>query len=228
MALQFTAARARNSGFRHLRSAKPELDYVQFIDGDCELVESWPGAAIAFLESRSDVAVVAGHLHERYPTRTVYNWLCQQEWKRPVGEVRATGGIMMVRAGALSQVGGFREALIAGEEPELCVRLRAAGWRIWHLDSDMALHDANMTRFAQWWRRAQRSGYAFAEGAHMHGAPPERHWVWEARRARIWGLYLPSACIVTGLVLGPLGWMADLRSVSAAIHPPDLPQPGPS
>ena len=42
-------------------------------------------------------------------------------------------------------VGGFRDDLIAGEEPELCVRLRAAGWRIWRLlESDMAFHDAAM------------------------------------------------------------------------------------
>jgi GT2 family glycosyltransferase len=110
--------------------------------------------------------------------------------------------------GALSAIGGFRESLIAGEEPELCVRLRSAGWRIWRLDADMALHDAAMTRFSQWWRRMQRGGYAFAQGAYLHGAPPERHCVWEARRARLWGLWLPLACLLCGLVLGPWGWLA--------------------
>ena len=109
----------------------------------------------------------------------------------------------MMRVDALEAVGGFRDDLIAGEEPELCVRLRAAGWRIWRLDAEMALHDAAMTRFAQWWRRALRSGYAFAQGAYLHGAPPERHWVWESRRAWLWGVWLPLACLAVGLCSGP-------------------------
>ncbi len=105
-------------------------------------------------------------------------------------------------------MGGFRDDLIAGEEPELCVRLRAKGWRIWRLDAEMALHDAAMTRFSQWWRRATRAGYAFAQGAYLHGAPPERHWVWESRRAWLWGVWLPLACLACGLLFGPWGWAA--------------------
>ena len=70
-------------------------------------------------------------------------------------------------------VHGFRAGLIAGEEPELCVRLRAAGWKIWRLEQEMTLHDAAMTMFGQWWKRTMRAGYAFAEGAYLHGAPPE-------------------------------------------------------
>jgi len=114
----------------------------------------------------------------------------------------------MIRIEALSAAGGFRDDLIAGEEPELCVRLRAKGWVIWGLDAEMALHDAAMTRFPQWWRRATRAGYAFAQGAQLHGAPPERHWVWEAGRARLWGIWLPVTCLGCGLVLGPWGWAA--------------------
>ena len=48
----------------------------------------------------------------------------------------------MMRPDALEAVGGYRDDLIAGEEPELCVRLRAAGWRIWRLEREMAIHDA--------------------------------------------------------------------------------------
>ena len=96
---------------------------------------------------------------------------------------------------------------IAGEEPELCIRLRAAGWRIWRLEAEMALHDAAITRFSQWWRRALRGGYAYAQGAYLHGAPPERHWVWESRRAWLWGVWLPLTCMVIGIAFGPLGWV---------------------
>ena len=124
----------------------------------------------------------------------------------PAGEVRACGGNAMMRASTFEAVGGFRDDLIAGEEPELCVRLRAAGWRIWRLDAEMALHDAAMTHFGQWWHRAIRGGYAYAQGAYLHGAPPERHYVWETRRAWLLGVWLPLACLASGLAFGSWGW----------------------
>jgi GT2 family glycosyltransferase len=207
-AVPFTAARARNAGFRRLREMAPDLAYVQFVDADCELIGAWPERALSFLDSHADVSAVCGSLRERHPDRSIYNWLCEQEWNGPVGDVRVCGGIVMMRAAALSAVGGYRDDLIAGEEPELCVRLRAAGWRVWRLDTDMTWHDAAMTRFSQWWRRAVRSGYAFAQGAYLHGAPPERHWVWESRRAWLWGIWLPLACLVAGLAFRPWGWAA--------------------
>jgi glycosyltransferase involved in cell wall biosynthesis len=206
--VQFTAARARNAGFRRLQQMAPQLPCVQFIDGDCELNDSWPEHALSFLGAHDDVGAVCGRLRERYPERSVYNWLCDREWVGPAGEVRACGGIAMMRAVALEAAGGYRDDLIAGEEPELCVRLRAVGWRIWRLDSDMALHDAAMTHFVQWWRRAVRGGYAFAQGAYLHGAPPERLWVWESHRAWLWGVWLPLACVAMGLVFGPWGLAA--------------------
>ncbi len=202
---RFTAARARNAGFLRLTELAPQITYVQFIDGDCEMADGWPAAAIAFLQNHADVAAVFGRRRERSPDWSIYNRLCDWEWDGPVGEARACGGDVMMRAAPLKATGGYRESLIAGEEPELCVRLRAAGWRIWRLNAEMTLHDAAMTRFSQWWKRNMRSGYAFAEGAHLHGAPPERHWVWESRRAWIWGIWLPQLCIAAGLILPPWG-----------------------
>lgn len=202
----FTAARARNAGFARLLCQVPDLPLVQFIDGDCELIEGWPTAAISFLDVHANVGAVCGRLRERFPDRSLYNWLCEREWDVAAGEVRASGGIVMMRTKAFQAVGGFRADLIAGEEPELCVRLRAARWRIWRLETEMAWHDAGMTRFAQWWRRSSRAGYAFAQGAYLHGASPERHKVWESRRAWLWGLWLPLICLVAGLAFGPWGW----------------------
>jgi glycosyltransferase involved in cell wall biosynthesis len=203
----FTAARARNAGFRWLREVAPALRFVQFIDGDCELIPEWPMRAIAFLETHPDVGAVSGRRRERWPERSVYNWLCEQEWNGPAGEASAFGGDVMIRAEALEQVGGYRDDLIAGEEPELCVRLRAAGWRVWRLESEMTLHDAAMTRFGQWWRRVVRSGYAFAQGARLHGRSAERHWMWESRRAWLWGVWLPLAGVIIGMAYSPWGWM---------------------
>ncbi len=114
------------------------------------------------------------------------------EWDTPVGEARACRGDAMLRTDALEAAGGFRADLIAGEEPELCIRLRARGGKVWRLDAEMTLHDAAMTRFGQWWQRAKRAGYAFAEGSSLHGKPPERHYVAQARRALLWGLMIPT------------------------------------
>jgi glycosyltransferase involved in cell wall biosynthesis len=206
LSVPFTAARARNAGFRRLREVAPGLRYIQFIDGDCELNAAWPACAVPFLETHADVGAVCGRTRERWPERSIYNWLCDQEWDGPVGEVRAFGGIVLVRVEALAVVGGYRDDLIAGEEPELCVRLRGAGWRVWRLESEMTLHDAAILRFGQWWRRVVRSGYAFAQGAQLHGAWPERHWVWESRRAWIWGIWLPFAGLIAGVAFNPWGW----------------------
>jgi GT2 family glycosyltransferase len=208
MTISFTAARARNAGFGRLREIAPDLAFVQFVDGDCELIEGWMEFASSFLDEHADVAAVTGRLRERHPRQSIYNWLCDQEWDGSVGEVGMCGGIAMIKKNALEAVGGYRDDLIAGEEPELCVRLRAAGWRIWRLDTDMALHDAGMTHFRQWWRRAIRAGYAFAQGAYLHGARPQRHWVWESRRAWLWGVWLPLACLLMGLTFPPWGWAA--------------------
>ncbi len=200
----FTAARARNEGLRRLLAVDPAIDIVQFVDGDCEVRDGWIESGRAFLESHPDVSTVCGRNRERFPERSIYNRLCDMEWDTPVGEARACGGNAMLRVAALQQVGGFREDLIAGEEPELCVRLRASGWRVWRLETEMTLHDAAMTRFSQWWSRSRRAGYAFAEGAALHGAPPERHWVREARSARIWAGAIPLVVLAGVVAVGPL------------------------
>lgn len=207
MTIPFTAARARNEGSQVLGKLAPDLKYIQFVDGDCELVNGWLNTAAAFLDSNSNIAMVCGRLRERHPEHSIYNFLMDSEWDTPAGATKACGGIAMVRMQAFLAVSGFRPDLIAGEESELCVRMRAHGWQIWRLDIDMALHDAAMTRFSQWWKRSMRSGYAYAEGAHLHGKPPERHRVKESRRIWIWGLWIPVVTVSLAIALGAWAWI---------------------
>lgn len=200
----FTAARARNTGFTRLLALNPQLKYVQFVDGDCEVVAGWLESAQQQLETQPDVAVVCGRRRERYPEQSIYNQLCDLEWDTPVGKAKACGGDAMMRVAAFQQVGGFNPTLIAGEEPELCVRLRQHNWQILRLKAEMTLHDAQMLRFSQWWKRSVRAGHAFAEGAWLHGGEPERHWVRESRSIWFWGLILPL--IALGIVWATHGW----------------------
>ena len=199
----FTAARARNAGLARLTEAGTPPTFVQFLDGDCSLQPGWLSTARTFLEATPTAAVACGRRRERFPEASVYNRLIDAEWDTPVGRARSCGGDALMRVAALEEVGGFDPDLIAGEEPELCVRLRAKGWEIWRLDAEMTLHDAAMTRFGQWWQRTRRGGHAFAEGAMLHGAAPERHCVPELRRLILWGMVLP---LVTVLGMGITPW----------------------
>jgi glycosyltransferase involved in cell wall biosynthesis len=201
----FTAARARNAGLTLLLGdEKP--DYVQFIDGDCELRAGWILAAGEFLDAHPQAAIAFGRLKERSPEASIYNRLCDREWDGPAGKVYYCGGIAMMRVSAIAAVGGFDSRLIAGEEPELCVRLRAAGWEIWRLAREMALHDAAIFRFGQWWNRARRGGYAFAEGMAIHGSLPERYGVLGTARALSWTFGLPLATTALA-VLTSWAWL---------------------
>jgi len=196
LAQPFTAARARNAGFDKALELQPDMVLVQFLDGDCELVPGWLEDAARGLRADDQVAVVCGGVRERERERSIYNRLCDLEWRAPPGPARTCGGNAMMRAAAFRQVGGFAPELIAGEEPELCLRLRRLGWGILRVERGMVLHDADMTRFGQWWRRALRAGWAYAEGAALHGAAQERHWVRESRSILFWGFAVPACALL--------------------------------
>lgn len=200
LSVPFTAARARNEGIAMLGE---EFRYVQTIDGDCEIQPGWLNTACNFLDNNPKVAGVAGRLRERHPEATIWNRLADDEWDVPKGETEEVGGIALLRCAAVAEVGGYREDLIAGEEPEMCLRLRRAGWQIWRLDDEMAWHDIAMTRFSQWWLRAKRAGYAYAEGAALHGASSDLYRVRETRRILFWGILVPIAATLGAVFLTP-------------------------
>src|SRR5579862_196802 len=205
----FTAARARNEGFAALKALRPNIQFVQFIDGDCVLAKDWLGKALAFIEQRADAGVVCGRRREQHPSASVYNQLCDIEWDTPIGETLTCGGDSLVRAAAFEAVGGFKPDLIAGEEPELCIRIRGAGWKIWRIDAEMTRHDAAMTRFGQWWARSVRGGHAYAEVSWLHRNSRARIWGPEILRTLIWGGGLPAA-ICVGAMFYPLALVAIL------------------
>ncbi|MEL6321024.1 MAG: glycosyltransferase [Cyanobacteria bacterium J06626_14] len=204
ISIPFTAARARNAGFEKLLERDPLIEFVQFVDGDCEIIEGWLEQALSTISEHEAIAVVCGRRRERFPNASMYNLLCDIEWNTPVGETKACGGDALMRASAFKAANGFNAALIAGEEPELCVRLRKSGWTIFRLDAEMTHHDAKMTHFGQWWKRMVRAGHAYAEGSWLHGASPERHWVKESRSIWLWGFIVPAAAL--GLVPLTGGW----------------------
>lgn len=216
LSIPFTAARARNVGFERLRSKHPDLEFVQFIDGDCILDPGWLESAAGELTNNPEVAFVCGRLHEEHRHRNIYSKLADKEWDVPIGDVRACGGIFMARARVFQQVGNFCERLIAGEEPELCLRVRRAGWKILRLSEPMASHDIAMTRFSQWWKRAKRAGHAYAEGAALHGYSEFRHKLREVRSSLFWGGLVPAFAILTAILgfVWPIAWLGTAAAIA--------------
>ncbi|WZO98208.1 glycosyltransferase family A protein [Isosphaeraceae bacterium EP7] len=198
LSIPFTAARARNEGFARLEQSDTHR-YVQFIDGDCEVAPGWLDRARAELDSRPDVVAVCGRRRERFPDQSVYNRLIDMEWDTPVGEADACGGDVLVRADTFRQIGGYNPGMIAGEDPEMCIRLRkAAGGKILRIDAEMTLHDAALTQLGQWWKRLVRAGHAYAESAAMYGY---RHDLHTTRQIVLYG-------IINTLLVLILAWPA--------------------
>jgi GT2 family glycosyltransferase len=191
MSAPFTAARARNAGFERLLELNPDAQLVQFIDADCVLRPEWIPVGARVLRERSDVGVVCGRRRERAPQSSIYNRLCDLEWDTPIGEARACGGDALMRVAALRRVAGYDPSMIAGEEPDLCLRLSRIGFRILRLDVEMTLHDAAMTRWTQWWQRALRTGHTTAELLAKYGPAPEHRRLRRALSALSWSVGMP-------------------------------------
>lgn len=196
----FSAARSRNEGFQSLALVHPGLKYVQFLDGDCTLADGWIVHAEEAHRHDHTRAAVVGHLTERNESASIYNRLCAIEWRSAPGDLQdygRFGGISMMRADVLRAVGGFREDVIAGEDSELGVRIGLAGYRITKIDRPMAVHDAAMTHFGQWWRRAVRAGHAIGQRSDLNGGTPAKDCVRERNSTLFWGVGLPILILAT-------------------------------
>jgi GT2 family glycosyltransferase len=189
--IPFTAARARNEGFEALLDVV-DVEYVQFIDGDCGVEPDWIAKAVIQMQADPALGLVTGWRSEIYPDNSIYNALCDVEWHRPAGLIAACGGDMMVRAAAFDDAGGFDPTVIAAEDDEFCQRIAAANWRLLRIPEQMTIHDANMLEFREWWRRAVRSGHGFAPGADLH----EGYFTPERKRVVLFGGILPWLAII--------------------------------
>jgi glycosyltransferase involved in cell wall biosynthesis len=211
----FTAARARNEGFAALRASRTNFRFVQFVDGDCQLVDGWLEQSIAFMKQQDKVGVVCGRRRELFPEISIYNYLCDIEWNTSPGEATACGGDALMRVEAFEEAGGFRPQLIAGEEPDLCARVLETGWKIWRLDADMTVHDAAMVHFKQWWIRAVRSGYGSVEVCALNRDSKVKPFLRNVMSATFWGGLLPVTILMAGII-------EPVFSLAAFVYPMQL------
>lgn len=217
----FTAARARNEGFERLLELHPQLDLVQFVDGDCEIVEGWLEVAERTLRADDTLAAVCGRRRERYPERSVYNLACDIEWDTPIGEAMEFGGEVMMRVRALREAGLYDPSIIAAEDTDLAIRMRKVGWRILRIDQPMSIHDAAILKFEQWWKRMVRGGHGTAEIEALHGGHPQCHRRGWSRKILFWGLTVPAggaALALPTLGLSALGASAGLGALYVRVE----------
>ncbi len=220
-----TAALGRNAGWR-LAQGK----FVLFLDGDTVLNPHF--VAQSLCDFTEGTGVVWGHRRELHPSASVYHRVLDLDWVYPVGESAFCGGDALFLRNVLERTGGFDVNLIAGEEPELCRRILEFGYVIEHVDRAMTGHDLGITLFGQYWRRATRAGYAYAEVSDRFSSTPNPFWRRESRGnyfrasvlvfsavsasvatlllATLWPLALWS--IIFGLLAGRTAWKARWKS----------------
>ena len=186
------AAKARNLGW-----STASGEFILFLDGDTELHPDFVNHALAALDD-SRLCAAWGHRRESNPQQSLYTRVLDLDWIYPPGISPYFGGDVLVRRSALAQVGGFDATLNAGEEPELCARLRAKGWKILHIDVAMTRHDLAVRTFKAYARRCYRSGIAYAEVTHRMQALGDALWQREARRDFVHGLlYVVAPLLLT-------------------------------
>lgn len=196
MSIPFTAARARNAGLERLADASPRPAFVMMVDGDCAVQSDWLSKARQFLEAHPEVGGVCGRRRERFPEASIYNQLCDWEWDTRVGKTRACGGDVMWRMDVIDAIGGYDPTIIAGEDEEICIRVRKAGWTLWRADMEMTFHDANIHRFGQWWKRMVRAGHSFANINSLYPG----FYAHQFRRTLAWSVALPVTAIAGALI----------------------------
>ncbi len=196
MSIPFTAARARNHGFQELLKTNPNLELVQFLDGDCELLPGWIETASNHLMMHDNIGIVSGRRQERNPHASIYNQLIDIEWNTSPGEIRAVLGDMCVKVVTFKKIQGFNESIIAAEDDDFCIRARRAGYLTFRLDADMSKHDANITSLSQWYKRSKRGGHGYANIYHLHGGAPEYYFKRELKSVIFWGALVPATFIL--------------------------------
>ncbi len=207
-----TAARGRQAGVASLLERWPDIEFIQFVDGDCELAAGWLDQALAAMATDSRLAAVSGIRSEASTQHNLWSRLVDIEWPRTGGDVLYPGGDSLCRVSALQAIGGWTVDLIAGEDPDLGFRLVDAGWHVRRLAIEMTVHDIRITRFGQYWRRAVRSGFAYAAAGWRN-----RHGVGRVYLIRGLKFTLQAALLAGTLVASALYWPFALAAVAIVI-----------
>lgn len=120
------------SAGRYVGMHRTSGDLILYLDGDMELITDWLDRAARFMMEHPELAGVTGLRCDMQADDEQING---EDIQNPVlggqpVQVKSFGGCALYRRAALEQVGGFNPFLISNEEPELCMRLRYAGYKL--------------------------------------------------------------------------------------------------
>lgn len=206
-----SAAAGRNAGWRAATAP-----FVLFLDGDTRLAPDFAARSLPLFADPA-LAAVSGHRRELDPGQSWYVRALDLDWISPAGPADYCGGDALIRRAALEAVGGYDETLIAGEEPEMCWRMRQAGWRILRTGEAMTGHDLAIRRLGQYWQRAVRTGHAYAEISRRLAASADPLWSDVARANRRRGaLFIAAALGLLASVAVPSAPTLALAALLAA------------
>lgn len=134
---RLTAAAGRHVGMSQARS-----DVVLFLDGDMELRPGWAPEAMSLLEREPRIAAVSGEVIDQsmHSITRIRHCAPRHIHTVPYTDVPHGGGAAAYRREVLAALGSFNPFLFSDEEPELCLRLREAGYRIVRLQLPISDH----------------------------------------------------------------------------------------
>ena len=137
-------ARANNQALRSCKSK-----YVYFLNPDTEVQQGALVAMMRFMDSHPEVGLAGNRIinpdgspqssvETRYPGQKH----AREELKGLEGGIAwVLGASMIARAGLIEDLGGFDERFaLYGEEQDLCLRIRKAGWAIGHIPDAVVIH----------------------------------------------------------------------------------------
>ena len=143
---------------RYLGYKNSTGELVLFLDGDMELCSGWLEKALTILQDKPKAAVVAGKLIDLAKTANTENEHSVQGTDSSLAdEVAKIGGAGLYRRSVFQEVGTFNPYLHSDEEPDLSIRIRHAGYRIFRLHHPIAYHFSDppgelSTKVARWRR----------------------------------------------------------------------------
>jgi GT2 family glycosyltransferase len=145
-------ANESNAGFARANNQALKLsrrEYVYFLNPDTVLQSGVFEAMIGFMESHRDVGLagtrilnpngsVQSSVERRYPGER----RAQQDLRGLPGDIAwVLGASMFARRAIVEDLGGFdEEFFLYGEEQDLCLRIRRAGWKIGFIPDAVVIH----------------------------------------------------------------------------------------
>lgn len=148
---------ARNIGARRSRGG-----LLAFIDSDCTITAGWYRSAVDLLDSDACIGVVGSrHVLPDDPSWVEAVW-AEAQHSEQGGEPRDApyipAGNLVTRGSVFREVGGFDPTLETGEDPDLCNRVRSAGYRIVRWDNIRCVHLGEPKSLLQVFRRERWHG----------------------------------------------------------------------